>query len=71
MIYANKSSKISKIFSNPKYRGRHVVVAGDRVYSSATGNGVVKILDRLNKDHPKIIPEISYIPKPRTLILWM
>jgi len=62
-------SQMQKVFSDPKYRGKHVVVSGGRVYSSATGVGMNKILDKPHKNHPKQTPHIPYVPKPRTVIV--
>jgi len=59
------------IFKNPRYRGRHVILAGGKVYTAKTGEGVTEILKKLEKTHPKIIPEVAFLPKARSLILWV
>lgn len=59
------------IFKNPRYRGKHVVLAAGKIYTAKTGEGVEKILKKLEKKHPDITPEVAYLPKARSLILWM
>ena len=59
------------IFKNPRYRGKHVVLAAGKIYTAKTGEGAAEILKKLEKKHPNCIPEVAYIPKARTLILWM
>ena len=59
------------IFKNPRYRGKHVVLAAGKIYTAKTGEGTAEILKRLEKNHPEIIPEVAYLSKARSLILWM
>lgn len=59
------------IFKNPKYRGKHVVLVGGKIYSAKTGEGASKILRDVRESHPKLTPEIAYLPKSQSLILWM
>lgn len=53
-----------------KYRGRHVLVVGRKVYTAKTGSQALKILEKLEKKDPTCSPLITYIPKAGTLILW-
>lgn len=66
----NKISMID-IFKNPRYRGKHVVLAAGKIYTAKTGEGIEELLKKLEKKHPKVIPEVAYLPKARSLILWM
>lgn len=59
---------MADIFRDPKYRGKHVILAAGRVFTAKTGEGAAKILDRLEKEHPNIVPEIAYLPFSATLI---
>jgi len=59
------------IFKNPRYRGKHIILAAGKLYSAKTGEGAASILRKLEKTHPNITPEIAYLPKARSLILWM
>ncbi len=67
------TSKISMtdIFKNPRYRGKHVILAAGKIYTAKTGEGASEILKKLEKKHPKVTPEVAYLPKARSLILWM
>ncbi len=60
-----------EIFKNPRYRGKHVIVAAGKIYSAKTGEGAAEILKKLEKTHPDAIPEVAYLPKAHSLILWM
>lgn len=59
------------IFKNPRYRGKHVVLAAGKIYTAKTGEGVEEILKKIEKKHPNVIPEVAYLPKARSLILWI
>lgn len=65
----NKISMID-IFKNPRYRGKHVILAAGKIYTAKTGEGIEELLKKLEKKHPKVIPEVAYLPKARSLILW-
>lgn len=60
-----------KIMSNPRYKGKHIVVVAGKVFATKTGKEASKILDKLEKKYPKEIPAITYIPKADSLILWL
>ena len=66
----NKISMMD-IFKNPRYRGKHVILAAGKIYTAKTGEGAAEILRKLEKSHPDITPEVAYLPKARSLILWM
>ena len=72
-IMKDTKNKISmgEIFQNPRYRGRHVILAAGEVYTAKTGEGAARILEKIRKKHPKITPEIAYLPKAHSLILWL
>lgn len=55
------------VFKNPKYRGKHVILAAGKIYTAKTGDGAVEILRKLEKTHPDITPEVAYMPKARSL----
>lgn len=59
------------VMSNPKYKGKHVVVIGGKIFTAKTGNEANKLLDKLEKQYPHETPAITYIPKEDTLILWL
>jgi len=71
MKYMKKKVTMPDIFKNPRYRGKHVILAAGKVYTAKTGEGAAEILKELEKKHPDITPEVAYLPKVRSLILWM
>jgi len=62
-------SFLSKIYKNPKYSGKHIIVIGKKVFAKKTGAAKSKLLEKLIKKYPKDTPIVSYIPKEDTLIL--
>ena len=68
----NKTSTQSlliKLYQNPQYKGKHIIIIGGRVYATKTGKAKSELLDKLLKKFPKETPTITYIPKVDTLIL--
>lgn len=59
------------VFKNPRYRGKHVILVAGRVYTAKTGEGAAEILRKVRKNHPNVTPEVAYLPKAHSLILWM
>lgn len=66
-----KPITMMEVFKNPRYRGKHVILAAGKLYTAKTGEGALTILHRLEKRQPNVIPEVAYLPKAKTLILWM
>lgn len=62
---------MSQIFKNPKYRGKHVILAAGKVYTAKTGEGASEILKEIREKYPGVTPEVAYLPKAHSLILWM
>lgn len=61
--------KMEDILSNPRYRGKHLIVAAGRLYTAKTGEGAAEILKKLEKSKPDVTPEVAFLPKARSLIL--
>ncbi len=61
---------MADVFANPRFRGKHVVLVANNIYTAKTGQGAAKILDRVLKKYPQETPEIAYLPKAHSLILW-
>jgi len=60
---------ISKIYKDPKYKGKHIIIIGGKIYATKTGRAKTEILEKLLKKYPKEIPTITYIPAEESLIL--
>ncbi len=65
-----KAITMMSIFKNSSYRGKHVILAAGKVYTAKTGEKAAEILKKLEKSHPRVTPEVAYLPKARSLILW-
>lgn len=59
------------VFKNPRYRGKHVILAAGKIYAAKTGEGAAEILKKVRKKYPGVTPEVAYLPKAHSLILWM
>lgn len=66
-----KKISMMDIFGNPHYRGKHIILAAGKIYTAKTGEGAATILRKIRKNHPGVTPEIAYLPKAHSLILWM
>lgn len=61
---------VHKIYSDPKYAGKHVVAIGGVIYAAKTGDEAAKIFAEQVKKHPGAMPMGTFIPEADTLILW-
>lgn len=66
-----KKLSMMEIFKNPRYRGKHVILAAGKVYTAKTGEGAAEILKKLETTNPDVVPEVAYLPKAHSLILWL
>ncbi len=57
------------ILSNPRYRGKHLVIVKDKIFTALTGQEAARIFRKVTKEHPKEKPTITYVPKEEMLIL--
>jgi len=56
------------LFNNPKYQGKHVLVAGKNVYAVKTAAEASRLFDRLVKE-TGLVPMVTFVPKAQSLIL--
>ena len=71
-----KQSKTKKItmeiaVNDPKNKGYHLIVVAGKLFKAKTGEGALKMLEKVDKKFPNATPEITYIPKAQSLILWI
>ena len=68
-----KKSKalVSKIYKDPQYIGKHIIIIGNAIHARKTGVTNSKLLKKLIKKYPKEKPIITYIPKEDALILFL
>lgn len=66
-----KQITMPEIFKNPRYRGKHIILAAGKIYTAKTGDGAAEILRKIRKKYPSVTPEVAYLPKAHSLILWV
>ena len=66
---ASTQSLVVKLYKNPQYKGKHIIIIGGQVYATKTGKAKSELLGKLLKKFPRETPTITYIPKVETLIL--
>ncbi|PIU03508.1 hypothetical protein COT44_02675 [Candidatus Shapirobacteria bacterium CG08_land_8_20_14_0_20_39_18] len=72
MIKTTKKKITMEIAMNdPRNKGYHLIVVAGKLFKAKTGEGALKILEEVDKKFPKATPEITYIPKAQSLILWI
>ena len=49
--------------NNPRYRGKHIILAAGRVYTAKTGDKAAEILQKIRKKYPGVTPETAFMPK--------
>lgn len=64
-------NRILKALSNPRYKGRHLVIVKNKVFSAQTGQQAAKLFKEVTTKYPQEKPTITYVPKEETLILWL
>ena len=66
-----KKTTMMDAFKNPKFRGKHIVLVGGKIFTAKTGEGAGEILQKVRAKYPNLTPEIAYLPKAQSLVLWM
>ena len=61
---------VHKIYSDPKYAGKHIIAIAGEIYSAKTGDEAARIFTEQVKKHPGEIPMGTFVPEVETLILW-
>lgn len=70
MVKKREEKTMRDVFSNPRYRGKHIILVGGNVYTAKTGEGASRILQKVKKKYPEETPQVAYLPKTQSLILW-
>ncbi len=60
---------LSKVYSDPRNAGKHILIMGKTIHVASTGAQATKIFMTETKKHPGITPLSVYVPKADTLIL--
>lgn len=62
---------LRRVYEDPKYAGKHLVIVGRRIYAARTGREADRLLDRVMAKHPKAPPLLVDVPGADTLLLWL
>lgn len=65
------SYKSLKMLSSPKYKGKHLIIVKNKVFTAKTGQEAARIFKEVIKRYPKEKPTITYVPKENMLILFV
>lgn len=60
---------VEKVYANPRYRGKRVVLIHGEVYPTPSGTAGFRKLKKLLERYQGEIPTIVYVPKEESLIL--
>ena len=59
---------LRKVYADPKYSGRHLVIVGRKIYAARTGREANRLLHRVMKERPKEAPLLVDVPGADTLL---
>jgi len=59
---------IARVYANPRYRGKRVIIIHGNVFPSAGGKSGFRHLKALLQRYPGETPTIVYVPKAESLI---
>ena len=67
----NGHRALERARTNPRYRGKHLVIIENHVYAARSAADAPRLFRRLVRQHPRSTPTLVYIPRADTLILWV
>ena len=59
---------ISKIYQDPKYSGKHIIIIGGKIHAKKTCVAKSQLLKQLIKKYPKETPIVADIPTKDALV---
>jgi len=69
---ANGTTKLlRRLATNPRYRGKHLIVVEDQVFVARSAAEAPRLFDRVTRTHHRATPTLLYIPKADALIVWL
>ena len=63
------ASLIAKVYANPNYRGKRVIIIHGTAFPSAGGKRGFRQLAALLQRYPEETPTVVYVPQAESLIL--
>lgn len=71
MKQANVPTLLRRLASNPRYRGKHVIVIEGKAFIARSAADAPRLFERVTKAHRHATPTLLYIPKADALVLWL
>ena len=62
---------LERVYANPRYRGKHLIVIGDQVFVARSAAEAPKLFERVTRTHPRSTPTLVYVPQADALVLWL
>lgn len=59
---------LRRVAANPRYRGKHLVVVGGKVFVARSAAEAPRLFDRVTRTHRRATPTLVYISKADALI---
>ena len=67
----NGHQLLARVYANPRYRGKHVIVIGGKVFVAHSAAAARRLFDRVTRAYPRSTPTLVYIPQADALVLWL
>ena len=58
-----KKVSMIDVFKNPRFRGKHIVLVGGKIFTAKTGEGASEILKKARKNIPMKLLKLRIFPK--------
>jgi len=68
-VMKNQRPFWARYYKNPLYRGKHLIIVGEKVFVTTPGKKANDLFDRVAKRYPNEKLTLVTIPKADTLIL--
>ena len=66
----NGHQLLQRVYANPRYRGKHLIILGNKVFVARSAAQAPRLLERVVRSHPHAKPTLVYVPQADALILW-
>lgn len=61
---------LQHVYANPRYRGKHLIIAGGEIFVARSAAEAPQLLNRVMRSYPHATPTLVYVPKADALVLW-
>lgn len=64
----NGHQLLVRVYANPRYRGKHVIVVDDKVFVARSATDAPRLFDRVIRAYPRSTPTLVYVPRADALV---